>query len=778
MKRLQLRRLASCPLATAWQPYLWSLALVPGMALAIAPATLAQTSPAIVQEGYSYLQRGWVDDAIASFQQAVQRYPQSVEAQLGLATAYRRAGKDPQAWEAYQRVLQLDPEQTTALAAVGELGSYRPEWQPQGIAALTTLLELEPDNTQARSQRALLYGYQGQFTQSLADYDTLLADNPSRDTLLGAAQIYTFSGDYERGLALFRRYGVGSIPDNAASAYALALQETGDAEAAIAALAPRLGKDNQPPAVAQQIRASLAVAYGAAGQPQKALETLAPLRQQPEARLTLARALSALGRQQQDMALYGEAIAIYQDVLAATSNPGYGLRLEVADALSEAPSTQGAALDQYRRLSQDYPAVTSLSVKTVTLAYRLGEISAATAAQQLQQLVPPLPDSVVERRAIALALVRIETPDPALLPLYQAVVDAGLDAPLLLYRISQMQMQQGDLVAARDTLEAYRATPAGQDDLGVELLIADIEQRSGELDASGERYEALITKILDAGFPNDATLGTALRGLTFVREQQGQPTAVLPVYDQVMAAQPENLRWPLGWATVGYRTRQVSLTEAEQALNRWLMTYGNSLGSRPVPPEVFDLTAALPADAARAQLYQALLAINPNHLGVSWRAIQLVAQTDPVTAQNQLQALIAAHPDDPTVYFYQGELAQMQGDLPLAAQAYQAVLEQDPDNLGALNSLAGVRFQQGRRGEARSLYETVLSYEPDHWEARRAIAELNAAEDYRVLSRHQLEQLQSEAPTPADQAELEQRIDDIEFDLLRRRGFQPPWERY
>ncbi|MBD0335687.1 MAG: tetratricopeptide repeat protein, partial [Cyanobacteria bacterium Co-bin13] len=558
----------------------------------------AQNLPAEVRQGYGYLERGWVEDAIASFRRALQRYPQSLEAKLGLAQAYQRAGQDANAWQAFQAVLQQAPDQPQALAAVGQLGAYRSEWQTPGIAALTTLLNQDPTNAAARSQRALLYGYQGKFPEALADYERLLPNNPSPDTVLGAAQIYTYSGDYTQGLSLFRRYQSDgrTVPDNAVSAYALALQESGQSEAAVAALTPRLKPATQLDPVAMQIRTALALAYGSNGQTDQATATLAPLRGQPSARLALARALSALGRRQSGSALFEEATVLYQQVLGETAAPSYGLQREVADVLSEWPPTQPQALTLLRQLAQDNPSAISLQVQTLTLAYTLGELPAADLAARLAPLLTPLPAAPSEQRAITLALIRIEQPEPALLPVYEGAIAAGLDEPLLTFRVAQMQLEQNNLAAAQATLAAYRETSLGRGDLAVDLLLADLERQMGDLEASGKRYETLV-----AAAPGSAILADALRGLAYVRTLQGQPERAIAVYEQVMQAEPENLTWPLGWAYLSHKTGALSEAEAGKRLDQWLAA--NPLDNP--PPEVWQLTAALAATPERASLYEA-----------------------------------------------------------------------------------------------------------------------------------------------------------------------------
>ncbi|NJL79979.1 MAG: tetratricopeptide repeat protein, partial [Richelia sp. SM2_1_7] len=96
----------------------------------IAPVQ-AQSSGA-TQRGYNLLKKGWVDDAISAFQQALKSNPQSLQAKLGLAIAYNRAGRIEAAFQAYQQVLIQDPNNQGALKIVGMMGTYRPEWNKPG----------------------------------------------------------------------------------------------------------------------------------------------------------------------------------------------------------------------------------------------------------------------------------------------------------------------------------------------------------------------------------------------------------------------------------------------------------------------------------------------------------------------------------------------------------------------------------------------------------------------------------------------------------------------
>lgn len=759
-----------------WQQWLGGVGVSVGVVLTATSLpvelALAQTRPALVNEGYALLQRGWVNDAIVTFREAVQQYPQSVEARLGLAIAYQRNGQDTEAWNAYQQVLTQAPDNQTALTAIGALGSYRPAWQQSGIAALTRLLELTPQDSpqslEARSQRALLYGYQGQFTEAVADYEIVLAANPAPDVVLGAAQIYTYSGDYAQGLSLFEQYlaADGTLPDSALAAYGLALQESGQLDTALQVLSDRLQTRQGLDAATIQLRTVLATAYQKTNRLDLALATLDPLRNEPSAVLPLARALSTIGRIEGNTELYAEAIDLYRQVLQQTPEPSIGLRTEIADVFSEDPMTQPQALILYDELLNQQ-SDQSLQIKRLVVANAIGQISRTELYDQLQTVVQTLPTGSSEQRSIAQALVRVDPPAPNLLSTYEALATSD---PFLNFRIAQIYIQQGDLAAAKAALSAYLATPSGSQDYAPELLLAEIERREGNWDASAQRYEAILSTNPMQRIRNDA-----LRGLAGIRLGQGQLDAALTIYDQLLAANPDDLVSQLGRASIGYQTEQISVEEAESILDRWLRT-------EPVPeppPELFNLVGALPPDPARQPLYESLLTIEPDNIAVNRRFIQVLVAVDPDQARERINQFVTRNPNNPNAYFVQGELAQVLGDLDLAAKAYQTVLDQQPENVDALSALGGVRFQQRRYAEARELYNQVLTLRPNDLETRRVLADLSAAQDQPYVALEQLRQLQQrQTETGATDPRVDRRIQQLQVDILRRRGFQPAWERY
>lgn len=733
----------------------------------------AQTIPAQLRQAYTLLGRGLVNQAIAEFERFLQQNPNSVEGRLGVAIAYRRAGRDTDAFQAYQRVLEVDPNNQLALSTLGVLGEYRPEWQPIGINALTTLLNLDPNNNEARAQRAKLLFFQGRFAESVADYNIVLQNNPSPDALLTAAQVYTYSGDAQRGLEVFNRYRATgqSITGDAVIAYAVALRETGNVTQSIQILQEQLRQSQRLDAKTIQIRGALATSYARNEQLGEAEAAIAPLRGRQDSRLTLARALSVMGRYNPTYSQ--EAAALYRQILSETPSPTPSFVREVADVLSGIPQERALALQLYQQLAQQQPDDKSLLVQQLILGNELGTVSRNDLRQQLRVAFPTLPNDPYQLRVISQALIRLDPPDPELLPLYQALLNAGATDPFLNFRIAQIQIQQNDLTGARTSLSAYSTTAAGAQDQGaILLLLADIDRREGNLEGAAQRYET----ILASGITDPDTVNGSIRGLAGIRQSQGRIPEAIALYDQIIARNPQDLNAQLGRASLAYQAGYLSLVDATNVLNLWLQ-------SRPLtdtPPELYNLVGSLPPNPQYEPLYVALLQSEPGSVPIQLRYLQVVAARNPTQASILLNQLIARDPNNIGIYFVQGELAQQSGNLDLAARSYEEILKRQPNDTGAMSALAGVRFRQRRFEDAAQLYTQVLSINPQDMTARSSLIALNAAQGLPISALQQLELLRGLQQTTGapPSSELMQQQQRIQEGLLQQRGMQPPWERY
>ncbi|NJM47642.1 MAG: tetratricopeptide repeat protein [Alkalinema sp. RU_4_3] len=773
------------PVVRCLPPLVWSACL--GFALVAVPlawdmavpaAAQAQESvPEPVRRGYAQLSQGLVDQAIASFKQALDQYPNSLEAKLGLAIGYRRSGKDAEAWQAYQQVLAQDSQNALALRAIGTLGGYKTEWQAKGIEALTRLLSQDGNDREARTQRALLYGYQGRFPESLGDYEILLKGaNPSPDVLLGAAQIYTYSSNPTKGLELFDRYRAMTgkpISGNASIAYARALRESGNAAQAVKFLEEMLPKQTGDGTI--QVRSELAQAYLANRQGAMALGVLDPLRGRKEARLPLARALNEIGRQENRVDLRMEAASLYQQALQDTPTPTFSLVREVADVLGSIPGQQQVALDLYRQLVAKEPTNRPLIIQQLALESQLGTMAQGEVQQRLRSVLEPLPTDPTQLFAIAQALSRLE-PSPELQPVYETLLRAGVNEPFLNFRLAQILIEREDYANAQNALAVYRATPAGAKDLAPELLLAEIDRRQGNYEVAGQRYQALLSQAVD---PDIAA--SALRGLASVRLAQNRSGEALAIYDQLLQRNPNDWQLRLGRTTIAYQAKLISEDEADLVLNQFLQV-------RPTetPQEFYTLVTILPPSARREPLYVGLLQADPSNLDLQVRLIQVLASRSPLQAQAQANRLLAqiqrmnngSEASNLRTLLVRGRLAQALGNLEQAGDAYQGILSLQPDNLDAASVLGGIRFQQRKFDSAAQLYAYVLAYQPDNGSVQRSLAELTIAQGKPLEALERFEFLKVQQGAQGSDVETTRRVQQIQEEFLQRRGFQPPWERY
>jgi cellulose synthase operon protein C len=750
-----------------------------GLILATPQSVTAQTMPAAVQRGYTQLSQGLVDQAIATFKQALNQYPDSIDAKVGLAVAYARAGRDQDAWDAYQRVLAQDDRNRLALEAIGKLGGFRPEWQVKGIQALTALVAIEPDNQNARAQRALLYGYQGQFAEAISDYDILLRANVVKpEILLGAAQAYTYSGNEAQGLVLFERYrSTGrTIDKDAVMAYARALRETGNVPQAITLLEAALPNTLSDYAI--QVRGELAQAYVAAGQSALALGILDPLRGRNDARLVLARAYNEIGQAERRPDLRNEAARLYLEALqdpAEATKPS--LRREVADVLSGITEQQPIALNLYRQLIQQDPNNRLLAIRLLALESRLGAVPAVQVPARLQALLQPFPTEPAELQSLAQALVSFE-PTADLFPVYQALLQVGVNEPFLNFRIAQLLVEQGDLAGAQATIARYKATPEGVKDFAPDVLLADIDRRANNYEGAAQRYQGILT------IPNlDPDVAfAALRGLAGVRVAQNRGVEALAIYDQMLQRNPADWQLRLGRTAVAYQAKLITEAMADAVLVEFLQ-----FNPGETPQEFYTLVTLLPPSPQREPLYTALLQADPNNIDLQVRLIQVLSKRNPLQAQAlanrllvQTQQMAAINPNASVqTLFIRGRLAVALGNLEQAGDAYRVILGWQPTNLEAIAALGGIRFQQRQFDAASQLYSYVLAFQPDNAAAQQSLAELAAVQGRKLEALERFGFIRGQQGTAglADVG-VNQRIQQLQEDFLQQRGFQPSWERY
>jgi cellulose synthase operon protein C len=328
-------------------------------------------------------------------------------------------------------------------------------------------------------------------------------------------------------------------------------------------------------------------------------------------------------------------------------------------------------------------------------------------------------------------------------------------------------IQRNDFAGAQEALSAYQLSPAGAQDLAPQLLLGEVERRQGNLEGAAQRYQTVMASPI----PDRDVKNAALQGLAGIRLSQGRNGEALMLYDQLLAANPQDLQLLMARTAIAYQINQVPLFQAESVLNRWLI-------ERPgqTPPELYSLVSTLPTDARREPLYISLIQADPNNVPLQIRLVEVLAARNPFQAQAQVNRILArlraTAPESTGLYLLQARLSQVLGNLDLAGDSYQTILQREPLNLEALSGLGGIRFQQRRFDKATKLYSQVLAYNPDDRGAQQAMAELLSVQGRKLDAIQQFEVLQQGEPKTG------RRVLEIQEDFLRQRGFQPSWERY
>ncbi len=147
----------------------------------------------------SYLRLGYMDRALTELEQALQESPTSVPTRLNYALALHKLGRTQQAVAEYQRVLQVDPRNLTALvrwhiAMITSIGTPRSttlelltriRWQLRGegqkhadavIREYNQTIDIYPNNADVHFSLGQIYQQCGQFDKAIDTYTLAMRD--------------------------------------------------------------------------------------------------------------------------------------------------------------------------------------------------------------------------------------------------------------------------------------------------------------------------------------------------------------------------------------------------------------------------------------------------------------------------------------------------------------------------------------------------------------------------------------------------------------------------
>jgi Flp pilus assembly protein TadD len=118
-----------------------------------------------VQQAWSLLQKGDAQAAEGLYRQVLQQKPDEPDAALGLAVALHRQKKLDEAWTAYQRSMELWPENPTA--HTGMLAILSDTDAQTAVGRLQEWIAARPRDAAAHAALAKLWAKQGKWAEAL-----------------------------------------------------------------------------------------------------------------------------------------------------------------------------------------------------------------------------------------------------------------------------------------------------------------------------------------------------------------------------------------------------------------------------------------------------------------------------------------------------------------------------------------------------------------------------------------------------------------------------------
>jgi len=135
---------------------------------------------AYAARGKEYFAKGWYDQAINDYNEAIRLDQNYTEAYILRGEAYKMKGWYDQAISDYNRALHLDPYDSTAYNCRGGAYQMKGEYD-RAISDYNMVLCIDPNNSPAYSCRGEAYRKKGWYDQAISDAQTALRldpDNP------------------------------------------------------------------------------------------------------------------------------------------------------------------------------------------------------------------------------------------------------------------------------------------------------------------------------------------------------------------------------------------------------------------------------------------------------------------------------------------------------------------------------------------------------------------------------------------------------------------------
>ncbi len=150
------------------------------------------------------LSNGHYAAALGLFNELFRRNPDDQRVLMGRAVALQDLGQGEEAIDTYRRVLQIDPDNVSAMTNV--LGLIKGEDTASAIGALQKLREMYPANVAVTAQLGMLYGVAGDYSNAIKYLNMADALKPGDSVILyNRAVAYDHLGKTDKAAELYHR---------------------------------------------------------------------------------------------------------------------------------------------------------------------------------------------------------------------------------------------------------------------------------------------------------------------------------------------------------------------------------------------------------------------------------------------------------------------------------------------------------------------------------------------------------------------------------------------
>jgi len=525
----------------SWERAVRALALSLLTLGSVISSSHAQPAPSVHDEAAVarfYLQSGKWRQARDAYEKQTSQANAPASAFSGLGEAYMQLGEREKAVAAFEAALKRQPDTHAQQRLVDLLAQSKEGW-PRATEILKAYLEQRPDDVTRRSQLADLLISQSRVREAIPQLAEVVRAHPEdADRRLLYARTLAWNGQSKEAYEHFTRAIAGGVALQGDDLKLLALAEEAVGKQPAAYGHFRSYVEAHPDdADALAGLGRTASATRNFDDVERVIERLREMSsRRPDLAVTIARLEVARGRRQEALPEYERALLHssdpalakeYADILASTGKK----KDRRDDATTAQPKSRGKAPAG----SASQPGSPQAIAATVTSQIKAGDAAAAEATlQQSASLVEQNADLLALRAGLAFAQGHTEAAESD----YQAALKLKPKHVEATKGLASVYAARGDYARVEHLLPTLkRSAPRDHDRLRNEITQHKQEQQLGnKLERTSDKdTEALLRKAVD---DNPDRLDYRLRLAQFL-ERSGRGSEALPVYLSLRSLQPD-----------------------------------------------------------------------------------------------------------------------------------------------------------------------------------------------------------------------------------------------